>query len=99
MKDSLVQKAIIDEFEEKRAKGERWENEFGCLHKYSFKKEYYCDSSQYKIDLHEQNNIIYFKIVPIYYQIPYGHRYWYYYDGFILENRVQWNRIRTQNNI
>ena len=95
MDDTIVQRKIFEDFEEKRVRGERWENEYGCLHRETLKKEHYYDSSQYKVNLHKRNNIMYFKIVPRYYRIPYGYKYWYYYDGVVHDNCLEWKRIRT----
>ena len=93
--DTLVRQTIIDAFEEKRVKGERWENEYGCLHIKKFRKEYYYDSSQYKIQLQKKNNIMFFKIVPKCYQIPFRFQYWDYYDGFVNEKCIEWKRIQA----
>lgn len=84
---------ILEDFEEKRVRGERWENEYGCLHVEKCNKEYYCDSSQYKIEVHKENNVVYFKIVPKYYQLPCGYQYWNYYDGCVHGNHLEWRRI------
>ena len=92
--DRVTQK-ILDDFEEKRVKGERWENEYGCLHLRKFRKEYYYDSTQYKIQLQKRNNLIFFKIVPKYYQVPSRFQYWDYYDGFVDKNSIEWKRIMS----
>jgi len=91
--DTVVQNNIIDAFEEKRSRGERWENEYGCLHIQKARKEYYDDSSQYKIQVHTRNNVKYFKVVPRHYRIPCNYQDWYYYDGCVLGNYIEWKRI------
>ena len=90
---SSIQTKNLKEFEGKCIRGERWENEYGCLHAEKFKKEYYSDSSQCKVNVHEENNVMYFKIVPKYYKIPCGHYYWSYCDGCVHENHIEWRRI------
>jgi len=94
--DTNSEKNIIDSFEEKRVRGERWENEYGCLHIRKFKKEYFYDSSQYKVIVQKKHNLLYFKIVPKYYQVPFRFYHWDYYDGFINNNFIEWKRIMTR---
>lgn len=91
--DTPIETTILNAFEAKRVNRERWENEYGCLHIKKIRKEYFFDSSQYKIQLGKKNNMVYFKIVPKYFQIPCGFEYWDYYDGFIYETNIYWKRI------
>ena len=84
--NNIIQKQLQNKIDTK----EKWENEFGIIHKISFVKEQYNSQDDFKISYHTINNTVYFKVLPKYFSLPDSHAYWEYYDGCIKDNEVHW---------
>ena len=68
-----------------------WSNEFGsCCNQNSMWLTKYTKESDFKVNYKEDNDFIYFKIVPSYFSIPNAHYYWNSYDGFVKNKKIYW---------